>query len=52
MKKMDILGALVLRSRRVLDPARILNGDGLASGGDGARAFRDNSLGDTHLGKK
>jgi hypothetical protein len=44
-----LLLALLVRLGGILQPASVLNGDGLASLGDGAGTLLDDGLGNTHF---
>ena len=44
----DLLAALLVGSRLVLQPASVLHGDSLAGLGLGAGALGENGLGNTH----
>lgn len=46
----NVLVALVVRLGGVLEPASVLDGDGLAGVGNGAGALLVSSLGNTHNG--
>lgn len=46
---LDILRALAIRLAGVLDPAGVLDGDGLAGGRDGTVALLDGVDGDAHF---
>ena len=45
---MNILGALVISLAGILQVACVLDSDLVSNLGNGARAFLENSLGDTH----
>ncbi len=46
--RQDLLGTLVVGLGGILQPAGVLDGDRVALLGDGTRALRDDSLGNTH----
>jgi len=48
MRHVSLLSALVMRLAGVLQVASVLDGDLVAELGDGATAFLENCLGDTH----